>query len=146
MVFSKDFKDSTALTTKSVSGFQRILSEAVIKMGGLRSAFFDLHSSNDIEQYLPTAALLWSLLLGRVDSLSVRIWERHSHLLYSTFSNLLGVKHLSITLQGISDNEAHGLADLINTASQSLESLGFEMFFISSSPHAVFTSLRMYLR
>ncbi len=145
MVFNKD---ATALTTKSVSGLQKLLQEAVDKMDHLTSIFFDLHSAHvdDMERYLPAAAFLWSLLLGRVDSLSVRVRERHAHLLYSTFSNLLGVKHLSITFQGISDNGAHGLADLINTASQSLESLRFEIFFISSPFHAVFTGLRMYLR
>ncbi|KAF4590842.1 hypothetical protein EYR40_009439 [Pleurotus pulmonarius] len=138
-------KDATALTTKSVSGFQKLLQEAVDKMDHLTSIFFDLHSVHvdDMERYLPAVTFLWSLLLGRVNSLSVRIREKHAHLLYSTFSNLLGVKHLSITFQGISDNGAHGLADLINTASQSLESLRFEIFFISSPFHAVFTGLHI---
>ncbi|KAF4579581.1 hypothetical protein EYR36_001399 [Pleurotus pulmonarius] len=118
-------------------------------MHGLRSVFFHLHPADgSVERYLDISRQVWLLICSRVNSLSIRAWAKHAYLLRPTFSSVYGIKHLFISLRGIYPaGEAHGLADLINTASQSLQSLRLEMSFISPSDpvRRIFTSLRMGL-
>ncbi len=141
-------KDPAALTSKSIASVERLLLGAVNNMHGLRSVLFNLHPFDGlVEQYLPMVVQVWLLLSSRVDSLSICLWAKHASLLQPTFSTILGMRHLSISLRGIYQGEACGLADLINTASESLESLRLEMFLVStsSSIHRIFSGLRMCL-
>lgn len=142
-------KDPAALTPKSIASVQKLLLGAINNMHGLKSVLFDLHPTDGlVERYLPMAGQIWSLLSGRVDSLSIRIQARHIYVLHPTFLDVHGIKHLSVSLQGIYEGEARGLANLINTASKSLESLRLQIPFVSTSS-LVFTmlaGLRMCLR
>lgn len=134
-------KDPAALTPKSIASVQKLLLGAINNMHGLRSVLFDLHPTDGlVERYLPMAGQIWSLLSGRVDSLSIRIQARHIYVLHPTFLDVHGIKHLSVSLQGIYEGEARGLANLINTASKSLESLRLQIPFVSTSS-LVFTML-----
>ncbi|KAL4260695.1 hypothetical protein AB1N83_009066 [Pleurotus pulmonarius] len=137
-------RDRAALTSKSIASIERLLVGAVNNMHGLRSVLFNLHPFDGlVERYLPMVVQVWLLLSTRVDSLSICVWAKHASLLRPTFSSILGMKHLSISLRGIYQGEACGLADLINTASESLESLRLEMFLVSTSSlvHRIFNGL-----
>ncbi|KAF4579583.1 hypothetical protein EYR40_000236 [Pleurotus pulmonarius] len=135
-----------AIDTKSTTPTQKLLLDAVNNMHGLRSVFFDLRSIvysdvYTIEDAFVMAGLVWSLLSDRVDSLSISVWEAQTPLLHPTLSSVLGVKHLSISLTGHRQSKAEGLADLINTSSQSLESLRLEAPF-GFPYHKMFAGLR----
>lgn len=143
--FDKD-PATLATNTKSTTPTQKLLLDVVSNMHGLRSVSFDLRSTLYSDAYTAEddfvmVGQVWSLLSDRIDSLSISVWEAHTPSLRPTLSRVLGVKHLSISLIGQQKSDADGLADLINTASQSLESLRLETPF-SFQFHNMFAELR----
>lgn len=143
--FDKD-PATLATNTKSTTPTQKLLLDVVSNMHGLRSVSFDLRSTLYSDAYTAEddfvmVGQVWSLLSDRIDSLSISVWEAHTPSLRPTLSRVLGVKHLSISLIGQQKSDADGLADLINTASQSLESLRLETPF-SFPFHKMFAELR----
>ncbi len=135
-------------STKLDPSVPKILLEAVNKMHGLRSVYFDLYCDAG-ERHLQMVDCIWSLLSGRVESLSIRLWGGKTHFVHPMFSNILGIKHLSVILRGAyrSDPVALGVANIINAASASLESFHLEISGMSPSDSSrdIFERLRMYL-
>ncbi|KAF9496977.1 hypothetical protein BDN71DRAFT_1505216 [Pleurotus eryngii] len=107
------------------------------------------HVIGRVERHLRIIDCIWSLLSGRVESLSIRLWGGKTHFVCPTFSNVLGIKHLSVTLLGAfrGNAVAPGIANLINAASASLESFHLEISGIpSDSNHEIFGRLHPFPR
>ncbi|KAL4263210.1 hypothetical protein AB1N83_007221 [Pleurotus pulmonarius] len=135
--------------TKHNPSAPKLLLEAVNKMNGLRSVYFDLYCDAS-ERHLQMVDCIWSILSGRVESLSIRLWGSKTHFVCPMFSNILGIKHLSVTLRGAyrSDGVALGVASIINAASASLESFHLEISGMSpsDSSHEIFERLYPFPR
>ncbi|KAG9226884.1 hypothetical protein CCMSSC00406_0003443 [Pleurotus cornucopiae] len=149
-LFSLPGKYPAALTTKSVTSVQKLLLGAVRNMHDLKAVCFDFTRAHDTRQFLSVAHVheVWSLLSGRVDTLSIYICPDDAHLLPSTFSSILGIKYLYIELRGFRVTEVRGLTELINTSSQSLETFAWKSNFcfidFSSSIHRSFPILHVF--